>query len=434
MQICRNVCKVIGMFGLRGSLGVRWKTTASSRGVVPYHPPMHDDDAGTGPSARTRLLDAGLTMLGQGGRTLLRRLITADDVSRRAGVSRRTFYDNFETTDDYVDSLHTYLLDVDTSGSGDGRVVSNVRDGVEHLLAVAAGERAAAVRLFRAVQGSPNPESMDGGALAAAVADFMELLKVRGRPLRPDVERGLARGILTAFIDGIALALDLRTSDESRAQVVDAVLRFVAVVTEDSSVGTVHRDPAVGLLDAVADSEAVSEVSAAPQHLRAMVLDRAAEEFRMRGYHAATLDRIALRSGVSESTVSHLFGTTLDLARAVVDRLVPLPDPGGLAAVVDPLGTVGSILGAVIGAVQEAPPIGEVLLAADTCQASAGASMMPGARLAGLLTDAGVTSRFATGEVLARTALTMAVAMATTQPDVDPGVLSNVVMSAVTPL
>ena len=64
-----------------------------------------------GPNSRRRLLEAGVELLAAGGVRMVTGALPAQAVCGQAGLTRRTYYDHFPTTDDFVDALQQYLSD-----------------------------------------------------------------------------------------------------------------------------------------------------------------------------------------------------------------------------------------------------------------------------------------------------------------------------------
>jgi AcrR family transcriptional regulator len=368
-------------------------------------------------SARQRLLAAGVDFLADAGPGVLRRLLTAEDLSKRAGVSRRTFYDNFETIDDFLASLREYLVLAEPGPSAE-RFVLGQR--AQWLLNVSRRPPAGAGRVFAAVE--PN-ESDDGSYLDRAVTELLDELATRGRPARGGFgPEGPVRGI-GALLDG--LAMDGRVNEEDALRL---VLGLIASVTYRSVDGESSWDPISDLLDSIEVVESADPVATA--QLRAMVLDKAIEEFRRRGFHETSVGRVAGKAGVSARAVRRMFGMKLDLAMASVDHVFgPVADAAGISVVLDPMKSLRALLEAVVREVQNWPEMGEVLAVVASPMVVAQGSRLV-ATASQMLSGVGAGNRLVPVGSLGSAAICLSVGVALANESADAGITAKAALDA----
>ena len=305
-------------------------------------------------AARTResLLEAARGLLPGALRSGLEHSLGPVPVSRRAGVSRQTWYRYWGADqDEFVEDFVRHLLPVSRGMAG------AVNDGVSalapelHLLGIDAARDLARVSFFASVDpeyvltrfvvfslateerivAEREGREVEGG-LTAIVREYYDrytdelaeayrvMLDSWGREPAPPFDlRGLAV-VLTALAAGLSFrhVVDPEAAPESLGT--EAILMLAPALTRVKA-GTADRGP--GGLFGGGHDEAGEARSA--QHLagrrrveqsRAAIVSAARREFTLRGYTEVSMSDIASAAKVSETTVYEHFWNKAGLARA----------------------------------------------------------------------------------------------------------------------
>ncbi|HEX5614986.1 MAG TPA: helix-turn-helix domain-containing protein [Acidimicrobiia bacterium] len=295
--------------------------------------------------ARTRelLLDAGAELLSGALLDGLAQSLGPVAVSRRAGVSRQTWYRYWSGPPEYIADLLARRLEqlrVDelahfaqvNATAGDletmtERIHASARARIAQRL-----DPEAALPVLVASALLTGPVQRDGSValVAQALSEYLagqdrhgqrvigELLAGWGRT--PLAQLGLERlvGILNALSDGVILRATTDPQLYGPQLFADAIVLLLPTL----SVPDPSRAPvSVDLTDAASDDDlgGTSQQRAARQRrerTRDRVITAARTEFSARGYQPTTIATIAAASGVSETTIFEHFGSKAGIAAA----------------------------------------------------------------------------------------------------------------------
>jgi AcrR family transcriptional regulator len=263
------------------------------------------------------LIDAGAELLLE-PQAWLPRVFRAGDVSRRAGLARRTFYDHFETVEQYAEAVRRALVDEEErppsapANRGDD-VSSAARDVVVDALAAFRSPRRRAASMLRVA----SPPSDGSSTAESAWLALMNELEAAGRDFRPSFTREGTAAILDAVVSSAALR---GVEDvDSIATVALGVLATVTVPRDDPA--------ADGVDDTFAAAVAIGwrERDGQPLvvHVRELVLDVALEEIDRRGIHHISLATVAERAGLSQTAITRYVGGIGEIFDALTERVNP---------------------------------------------------------------------------------------------------------------
>lgn len=274
--------------------------------------------------ARVRLIDAGAKLVGSRDGTLIKRAMSAEVVCSVAGLSRRTFYDNFATVEDYTTELTQRLRAVSSPRAvsldhADGDLHQAVMSTLQLLSEWQARDEAASAALVLAFLDQPM-EPKPSAATWSPLIDELALLGFSPRSLTDHVLAGAIDATWRA-----ANSLHEWTLEAVGASIVALLASALSAASETStsrSIAEFERQVLIAWREQMMDAPVVS--------LRRMVLDAFTDDVRERGLAQTTLSTIARRVGLSEGTIARYVGSIQEMsADSVEDALA------GLAAALD---------------------------------------------------------------------------------------------------
>lgn len=272
-------------------------------------------------SSRSRLLEAGVGLLTKPGPGLARRGVTADAVASAAGVARRTFYDQFEAMELYLEALEaqlvTRLFSVRTapaltlsSVEGDlGRlIVHAVEDHLqrEH----AASLVATALAFLGSTEEVPALEDC-----WPAVVDELQELGLRPTGIKPS-------GIVDAIRQQIRGAIHGRQAPpdaELVASTAASVEQILAALTEASDDHTITDTQMRRRRITTLWAENLTDV--AIPNVRALALRATEDLISRRGALGITVDSVAAATGLSRSVLNRHAGGLEGIYGALIDEI-----------------------------------------------------------------------------------------------------------------
>lgn len=264
------------------------------------------------PGSRDLLVESGLRIAARGAPDDLMRVLHTDSVCAAASVSRRTFYDQFPSTQDFRDevlarirsgvaaaepfdpddaladgadlpsllgAIFDWFGDVVETNSRLAFWGASADDGTEHAIAVVVDS------LINAGYRIANGVSRNGLVTALATVGSA----VGRRSLSDDEGALLAAGLLSSSL--------LRHDERSR--------RSVDIAAMSAELRAARLFPADGMV----------------RHLRRLVVDATLAEIERLGPDEVSLDDIAHRVGVSAAALAQTLGSITDLATIGIDEL-----------------------------------------------------------------------------------------------------------------
>lgn len=315
------------------------------------------------------LVQAGVSLLKERPEEALRRLLSAQDVARRAGVHRQTFYRCWPDPDEFIGAVVTaamspieateavqpllqLLVDQGITGAQElihragaleyDAVINDPTMGIQTLVAGINGGWAQR----RRGRGRALPDAVAASTLnhrlAEPLGDTYERTTQLLTPYYEHIAAGWGRRfpasfssrnfavVLTALVEGLALR-ELAQPGAVREQLYPEVIVALAEhFTEPvPPVPGAGDEPARRRLD---DSSSLQQGhhrrhvarSAMRERNKEAIVDAAAFEFEMRGFEHTTMATIAKASGLGEATVFAHFGSKNMVAVHVFARNVPV--------------------------------------------------------------------------------------------------------------
>lgn len=268
--------------------------------------------------ARERLLDAGVHLISGDLSVVIRRGLTAGTVCAVAGVARRTFYDQFDTVDEYMGELAAYAQhELAVAASPEPVSLDDVEGDITVAVTrIIAGERrwqrenaslAQAVRRL----GRSAPMLATATNWSALIDDLVDLLLAR-RLDRDDIASN-ARSATAALV--AARQHDQADLDSGA----DAIVALLAILIGPNPV---NEAVTVELWRARVRS-AWTERSGTVDvpNVRHLVVTATQQLLVKRGARSLSVDEISAMTGLSPPTITHYVGAVRQLLAAVVDDI-----------------------------------------------------------------------------------------------------------------
>lgn len=278
-----------------------------------------------GAPARNRLLDAGAALLAAVEGEELLRTLTAVTVSKAAGLSRRTFYDQFPTTGDYTVALVGHLSDLDTTDSETSPRASlddskgDVRQVVTHLVHSVLERRrmhqpGRAAFIARLLDASSSNAFATPSEWVPLVHSLVQAGVVPLHPFTPaDVATTLDR-----VIDGFSIG-DATGDAHIAVNVLLSVLTRMTTARgnelEPSATDKFEHRVTRAWRERVFDQPV--------KNIHRLVLHAASEEIVTNGFQRLNLAVLSDRTGLSEAMIGKYLGTTRDIADALLGEFYP---------------------------------------------------------------------------------------------------------------
>jgi AcrR family transcriptional regulator len=302
------------------------------------------------------LVEAGVQLLRERGDEALRRLLTAQDVARRAGVHRQTFYRHWPDPDAFVAAVANAALAPIGSDISIEPLLRSLRDegisGAQELVRRAATfdyellltEESIGPQML--IWGIAAPQLQSAGdrerplarRLAEPLADAYERLTALVLPYYEQIAASWGRQFsasftphdfavtLTGLVEGLALRALLHPEavrEDLFADVIVALIeRFTELVPRAGGSAVPTADDALPELPPSTQVKADAR-RARTERSREAIVEAATFEFEMRGFEATTIADIAHAAGLTEATVFRHFGSKNMIAVHVFARHVP---------------------------------------------------------------------------------------------------------------
>ncbi|MCP4964975.1 MAG: TetR family transcriptional regulator [bacterium] len=265
-------------------------------------------------ASRERLIKTGVDIATRGGAESLVRVLRTEAICAEAGLSRRTFYDQFETSSEFCRAVSEAMRTIprtDSSESFDldgalasGADLANIVEAIFDRFADSSAIVARA-RFWDPGVEAPARNSIDLVLAAIEEAGFRPTTDLECMGVGDVLEalfHACATGAL-ALADLVAATITMLTSAYVRLDVTAQVDSAAAALTAELRASRLH--PAGDLV----------------LNLRRLVIDATLDVIEQRGLDHATLDDIAQRVGISAGTIAVTMGSVVDLASAGLDEL-----------------------------------------------------------------------------------------------------------------
>jgi AcrR family transcriptional regulator len=302
------------------------------------------------------LVEAGVGLLRERGEEALRRLLTAQDVARRAGVHRQTFYRHWPDPDAFVAAVADAAFAPIDSAAAVEPLLQTLRDegitGAQELVRRAStldyravlADKTLGPQMLHLGIAAPVLQGSGGGERALARRLVEPLADAYGRmtsflvPYYEQIAASWGRHFgasfssqdfavsLTALVEGLALRTlvqpDVVREDLFADLVVALIERFSEPVPQTSPPPPVQAEGAP--LEPMPATQAKADARRArTERSREAIVEAATFEFEMRGFETTTIADIAHAAGLTEATVFRHFGSKNMIAVHVFARHVP---------------------------------------------------------------------------------------------------------------
>jgi AcrR family transcriptional regulator len=315
----------------------------------------------TDTTSRSKLLSAGVRILARHPDRLLRRGLTADIVCRGAGVARRTFYDQFETVDSFVEELRRHVaadLHAGDPPSPDGLASS----GGELHVAIGRG-LADYTRSDRAVV----EQRRAAHALGVVVPDpssipiwysLIHELQTLGVARRDPSVVDATTSATDLLVRGYVASLPSDAIERADAPVVESIELLLATLIDSGDNDVDGRETRRTLVRG-AWAERASNLPV--PNVRQLVRDTAEDLISSGNAHRLSLDAVCSASGLSRSVVLRYVGDVHKILADIVDQVAPgldvalrsRPSTG-----IDPRTSITDHARRVVGTVRRTPAFG----------------------------------------------------------------------------
>ncbi|MFJ1768432.1 TetR family transcriptional regulator [Amycolatopsis sp. NPDC088138] len=286
---------------------------------------------------RQRMLDAGAEILLRDGMKILERGIPVEDVAARAGLSKNTFFNVFQSKEKYLDELIVSLSAVQED------VTSELSTMIDRVLLDSQGDLHSTVRAvcdwdFQTVKHDPgtlaqlavfllgrkHPEAMRGLREVYARYDnttmlaYERILASWGASMRKPFSSKLVAVALTALVEGLALRSIFDPEAVPDDLFGDLTIALIAAIVDPDHNHEHINDVVAPISEQVQLKFASAKPDGLPEDPRAAILDAARTEFGVRGYFLTTFSLIAARAHVPSPVLRQLFPSK---AAIIIDAL-----------------------------------------------------------------------------------------------------------------